>query len=128
MRVPSIIGCRIFVSSDTDVIYYPYICRFRNYYFNIPIFKNNCSPFEITIWHIPLRALLFALRSSLFALRSWLFALRSSRFVLGSWLFARRSSLLDLRSWLLAVRSSLLTLRSAIFDKVVSDKLNANIL
>jgi hypothetical protein len=28
----------------------------------------------------------------------------------------------------LAVRSSLLTLRSAIFDKVVSDKLNANIL
>ena len=87
---------------------------------------------------------LFALRSSLLAPRSSLLALGSSRFALGSfssflalrsWLFAHRSWLLALRSWLFALRSwllavpaSLLALRSAIFDKVVSDKLNANIL
>ena len=113
MRVPSLIGCRIFVSSGADVIYYPYICRFRNYYslrfrraaifLTSPYFKINAVR-----WKSQSGPSLFALRSSLFALGSSLLALRS-------WLLALGSSLLALSSWLLALRSFLFVLRSSLF-------------
>ena len=92
--------------------------------------RTLCARVLQSLWNhnLALRSSLFALGSSLFALGSWLFALGSWLFALRSWLFALRSWLFALRSWLLALRASLLALRSAIFDEVVSDKLNANIL